>query len=151
MDTSPTGNDPMTTRHKIAVLQQRQEIVAPPTPRACDDRTFELPPILYVMTALLFLSFVSVLSFAFRAPAMAVPFGVFVVFIVAFFTVPALWVRMKPEENRSRALGWLEFRRFGIATQTGRVSGSEAALFVLLLPFLILCWAIAVVTIAALV
>ena len=141
----------MTTRHETAALRLREEIVAPPTPRACADRTFELPSVLYAMTALLFVGFVSVLSFAFRAPAMAIPFGVFIAFIVAFFMVPALWVRMKPEDNPSRALGWSEFRRSGIATQTGRVTGSEAALFVLLLPFLILCWAIAVASIAALI
>ena len=141
----------MTTRHETAVLRLRDEIVAPPAARACADRTFELPPVLHATTALLFVGFVSVLSFAFRTPAMAIPFGVFIAFIAAFFTVPALWVRMKPEDNPSRALGWSEFRRCGIATQTGRVSGSEAALLVLLLPFLILCWAIAVATIAALI
>lgn len=140
----------MSVRHKSASLVARDEIVAPPSLRSCEDRTFELPPALHVATALLFLGFVSVLSFAFRAPAMAVPFGIFVIFIAAFFTVPAMWVRMKPEENHSRALRWSELGNAGIGTPDGRTSGREAAILVLLLPFMILCWAIAIAVIAAL-
>lgn len=141
----------MTARHLPQVLVARDEIVAPPTPRACQDRTFELPPALHLGVAALFLGFVGVLSFAFRNPAMAVPFGVFVAFIVAFFTVPALWARMLPEQNRSRHLSWAEFAERGIDTQTGRESAGSATVLILLLPFLILGWAIAVATIAALV
>ena len=140
----------MSVRHQSASLVARDEIVAPPSPRSCEDRTFELPPVLHVATALLFLGFVSILSFAFRAPAMAVPFGIFVIFIVAFFTVPAMWVRMKPEENHSTALRWSELGNAGIGTPDGRTSGREAAILVLLLPFVILCWAIAIAVIAAL-
>lgn len=140
----------MTARHNRALLVQQDEIVAPPAPRARDDRTFELPTTLYLATALLFLGFVGVLSLAFRAPEMAVPFGVFVAFIAAFFAVPALWVRMNPQGFGTRALGWDEFMEKGIATYTGRVAGSEAAVLVLILPFLIFLWAIAVAVIAAL-
>jgi hypothetical protein len=124
-------------------------LVAAPPKRACTDRTFELPPVLHVATAALFLGFVSVLSFAFRHPQLAVPFGVFVAFIVAFFTVPGLWARMQPSETRTRALSWAEFRENGIDTMTGRESAASATVMVLLLPFLILCWAIAVAIIAA--
>jgi hypothetical protein len=131
-------------------LLHREEIVAPPIQRACDDRTFELPVALHIATALMFLGFVSVLSLAFRAPEMAVPFGIFALFIVAFFTVPALWVRMRPEENGSRALDWREFMRRGVVTQAGTAGGREAAVLVLLLPFLIFCWALAVAAIALL-
>ena len=120
-------------------------------PRACTDRSFELPPILHLATAALFLGFVSVLCLAFAAPGLAIPYGVFVAFIVAFFTVPGLWARMKPEDSRTRALGWNEFMANGVATATGRSGWGEATVLVLLLPFLILCWAIAVAVIAALV
>jgi hypothetical protein len=140
----------MTARHVPEILLARDEIVAPPLPRACDDRTFELPPVLHILTALMFLGFVTVLSVAFSGH-MIVSYGVFVAFIVAFFAVPALWVRMKPEENRSRALEWYEFMDNGIDTASGRTSGFAASVLVLLLPFLILCWAIAVALIAALV
>jgi hypothetical protein len=99
----------------------------------------------------MFIGFVSVLSFAFRNPNLAVPWGVFVAFIAAFFIVPGLWTRMKPEESRTRALSWTRFAEQGIETATGRTSAVEATVLVLLLPFLILCWAIAVATIVALV
>jgi hypothetical protein len=43
------------------------------------------------------------------------------------------------------------FRYKGIQTATGRTSAREATILVLLLPFLILCFAIAIATIASLV
>jgi hypothetical protein len=143
--------DEVAERVNRLLLVNRDEVVAPPIQRACEDRTFELPVALHIATALLFLGFVSVLSLAFRAPEMAVPFGIFVVFIAAFFTVPVLWVRMRPDENSSRSLIWRDFLRDGIVTQAGRSGGHETAVLVLILPFLILCWAIAVATIAAIV
>lgn len=139
----------MSAHHKSAVLVSRDEIVAPPLQRSCDDRTFELPPGLHVAMALMFLGFVSVLSFAFRSPEMVVPFGIFIVVIAAFFSVPSLWVRTAPQENRSRAMRWNELGAQGIATPDGRTNGREATVLVLLLPFVILCWAVAVAIIAA--
>ena len=136
----------MSRRLTHAELAVRQEIVAPPAPRACTDRGFELPTSLYVAMAAMFLGFVGVLSFAFRNPEMAVPFGVFVAFIVAFFVVPGLWA-----DSRTPALDWSRFLAEGVDTATGHSSGLEAAVLALLLPFLILCWAIAVAVIAALV
>jgi len=141
----------MTRRLDHAELIVRQEIVAPPSLRACTDRGFELPTGLYVAMAAMFLGFVGVLSFAFRNPEMAVPFGVFVAFITAFFVVPGLWARMKPEDSRTPALDWSRFISEGVVTATGHTSGREAAVLMLLLPFLIFCWAIAVALVAALV
>lgn len=140
----------MSARHKSAILVSRDEIVAPPAARCCEDRTFELPTAIYLGMALMFFGFVSVLSMAFRSPGMAVPFAIFVVFIVAFFTVPGFWVRMKSEENCSEALTWAELGGRGIRTPQGVVSGREATVLALLLPFVILCWAVAVAIIAAL-
>ena len=141
----------MVARITKTELAAQADIVAAPEQRACTDRSFELPPSIHIATALLFIGFVSVLSFAFRNPNMAVPWGVFVAFIAAFFIVPGLWTRMKPEASRTKALSWTRFAEQGIETATGRTSAVEATILVLLLPFLILCWAIAVATIAALV
>lgn len=140
----------MTARFNPDILVAREEIVAPPPARACDDRSFELPSGIFIAMAILFLGFVSVLSLAFMGRTMVVPYGVFVAFIAAFFAVPAIFTRTGPEEMRSRALDWHDFRSKGIATATGRTSASEATVLVLLLPFLILVWAIAIATIAAL-
>lgn len=141
----------MTARYIPSVLVARDEIVAPPTPRACQDHSFELPPGLYLATALMFLGFVGVLAFAFRNPAMAVPFGVIVAFIAAFFVIPAIFTQTGPDVGRTQPLSWQEFRGSGIVTATGRETAVGATTLVLLLPFLILCWAIAIATIAAVV
>lgn len=141
----------MTTRHTHGVLIARDEIVAAPAARACDDHSFELPTALYGAMALMFAGFVSVLAFALRDPQLAVPFGVIIAFLIAFFTVPSLWPRIKPAGSRTTALSWDAFMDKGIDTATGRTSGAGAAVLVLLLPFLVFCFAIAVATIVALV
>ena len=125
------------------------ELVQRPVQRACDDQTFELPTGLYIAMAMMFAGFVAVLSIAFSGD-MAVSFGVIFFFLGAFFAVPALFPRMAPEGRRS-ALRWAEFLDRGIDTATGRTSAGSATVLVLVLPFLILCFAIAVSIIAALV
>lgn len=141
----------MTRTFNRQKLVARQEVVAPPEQRACNDHGFELPGRLFAATAVLFFGFVSVLSFSFMGPTMVVPYAICVAFIAAFFAVPAIFVRTGPAEMRTRALDWQAFREKGIATATGHTGAGEAATLVLLLPALIFCWAIAVVVIAALV
>jgi hypothetical protein len=140
----------MTTRLTTEVLLARDEIVAAPAQRACGDQSFELPGGIYVAMVLMFASFVAVLSLAFRGH-MAVSFGVIFAFLAAFFAVPSLFPRMKPQESRTRALSWSRFMQKGIRTATGRTSAKDATILVLLLPFLILSFSVAVATIAALV
>ena len=114
------------------------------------DRSFELPNSLYAATVGSYLAFLGVMAVGFQSRDMVLPMVVFVAYIAMLFGVPMLWARMKPD-NDSRALGWAEFMRNGIDTWTGRTSGGEAALQVLILPVLVLFWGVAVVTIAALV
>lgn len=141
----------MTTRRTQEVLTAHGEIAAAPSPSARDNRSFEMPGRVYGAMALMFTAFVAVLAFAFSDRQLAVPFGVILVFLAAFFIVPSLWVRMNPVESRTRALGWREFMDKGIDTATGHTSGAGATVLVLLLPALILLFAIAVAAIAALV
>jgi hypothetical protein len=83
---------------------------------------------------------------------MAVSFGVIIAFILAFFAVPAIFAHAGTNEQRgSRALDWYEFLDKGVLTATGRCRGSEAAILVLMLPFLIFFFGVAVALIAALV
>ena len=137
----------MVVRLDKAQLQLRSEIVAPPQV-SWQDYSFELPPGLHLATAALFLGFVGVLSLAFASPGMAVPFGIFVAFIAAFFAVPAIMVRNAPEGS-ARAKGWAEFVEAGIAIEHGHCSGREAAVLVLVLPVLIFCWGLAIAVLAA--
>ena len=134
----------MTSRVRPDVLIARDEIVAPPGTRACDDQSFELPGRVYAAMAVMFTGFIAVLSLAFRGGHMAVAYGVIFAFIAAFFALPAMF---QPKQG----LSWSMFRYRGVQTATGRSSAAEATALVLLLPFLILCFGIAVATIAALV
>src|SRR5690349_7757881 len=83
------------------------------------DRSFELPTVLYTTTVGLFLAYIGVMGFGFAHPEMTLPMAIFAVFIVAGFGVPALWVRMKPD-NGQRPLSWSRFMSEGIDTLTGR-------------------------------
>ena len=139
----------MTTRVKPEVLIARDEIVAAPAERACTDQSFELPTGLYIAMAALFAGFVAVLSLSFRGGHMAVVYGVIFAFIAAFFAVPAMFPAMAPD--RKKALSWAMFRMRGIQTATGRSSAGEATALVLLLPFLIFCFGMAVAAIAMIV
>jgi hypothetical protein len=112
-------------------------------------RTFELPPVLYLLTAAAYLSFVAVLATAFATRELILPIAVIAILIVAGFTVPGLWARMQPDSAGS-ALSWSQFRNRGIVTHTGRMTAGDAATQVLVLPTLILLWAVAVAIIAAL-
>jgi hypothetical protein len=139
----------MTTRQTTEVLLARDEIVAAPAERACTDQSFELPSGLYVAMALLFAGFVGVLGLGFRGGHMAVVYGVIFAFIAAFFAIPAMFPAMAPD--RRKALSWAMFRMRGIETATGRSSAGEATVLVLLLPFLIFCFGMAIAAIAMIV
>jgi hypothetical protein len=139
----------MTTRVRTEVLAARDEIVAAPDERACTDQSFELPTGLYVAMATFFAGFVAVLGLGFRGGHMAVVYGVIFAFMAAFFGIPAMFPGMAPEQKK--ALSWARFRMRGIKTATGRASAAEATTLVLLLPFLIFCFGMAVTAIAMIV
>lgn len=141
----------MSRRQTREQLLVRDEIVAPPVKRACEDQSFELPTAIYIAMATMFAGFIAVLSLAFRGGHMALVYGVIFAFIAAFFAVPASFPGMASHENRTKALSLFDFGHRGIATATGRANAREATILVLLLPFLILCFGIAVATIASLI
>jgi hypothetical protein len=130
-------------------LIANDEVVEGPLQRACEDQGFELPGVLYGLMAAFFFGFIAVMAVGFAAPGLIVPMGVNFAFLTAFFAVPAVFVGVA--NGSSRSLGWSEFMRKGVETATGHSSGASAAVLILMLPFLVLCFAIAVVTIAAVV
>jgi hypothetical protein len=134
----------MTIRQKPEVLVARDEIVAAPTERACTDQSFELPGGIYAAMAMMFTGFIGALALAFRGGHMAVAYGVIFAFMAAYFAIPAML-------QQKQGLSWSMFRYRGVHTATGPSTAAEATVLVLLLPFLILCFGIAVATIAALV
>ena len=143
----------MTSRLNSGMLRARGEIVSPPIApiqRACTDQTFELPGAIYVAMALMFVGFVAILGFS-LSEHMAVSLGVIFFYLAAFFTVPAILSRTNLEGSSTRSLSIFEFADKGIATATGRVRGGDATILVLLLPFVILTWGVAIAIVAALV
>lgn len=132
-----------------AIVHEESELRVP-TPRIVRgvDRNFELPNRLYAAMAVLFFAAAGVMTFGFSAPGMVVPTGIIAIFIAMFFAVPTLWPRMKPE-NPQRATSWARFRQFGIMTPYGRMTAAAATVQVLILPVLILVWAVAFVAVAA--
>jgi hypothetical protein len=113
-------------------------------------RNFDLPTRLFAATVGLYFAFLGVMAFAFADPRLIVPMGIFYIYIIMAFGVPALWVRMKPD-HADRPLSWRQFMREGVDTHTGRLAGRDATVQVLLLPTLILGWGVAMAAIAALV
>ena len=134
----------MTTRQKTEVLIARDEIVAPPVERACEDQSFELPGGLYAAMATMFAGFIVVLAFGFRGGHMGVAYGVSSPSSPP--SSPSRRASRKSEGSAGRCFATRESQ-----TATGRSSATEATVLVLLLPFLILCFGIAIVSIAALV
>ena len=139
----------MTSRIDRVKLLAREEIVASPAQRACEDHSFELPLAVFSAMAALFFGFLGVLAIGLAEPQLIVPMGINFAFLTVFFAVPAIFGNMTKDGPRS--LSWSEFMRTGIETATGHSSGREAAVLVLVLPALIFFWALAIVTIVALV
>lgn len=125
---------------------------APPTAHKPHevDRTFELPPALYIGTVGCYLSFLVITGLAFATPGLILPMALFTFVILAGFGVPTVWAKLAPE-TQSKAKSWLRFQRDGVRTLTGHNTAGEATVQVLILPVLIVVWGLAVVTIAALV
>jgi hypothetical protein len=141
----------MTARYQSQILTARDEIVAPPAPRACQDHSFEMPTAVYGAVGALLFGFMAVMAIGFAHPELVVPMAINFIFLTAFFTVPVIFVTGSPKDVGPKSMRWSEFIRQGLDTATGHTSGSEAIILTLMLPFFIFCWGIAVLVVAALV
>lgn len=120
---------------------------ARPNIRQDVDRTFEMPSVLYGATVALYLGFIAVLGIGLSTPELAIPMAIFAIFIVGLFGAPALWLGLgrKPE---AKAMSFGELMRRGIMTHTGLLKGRDAAIQMMILPVLIVLWAMTVLVIA---
>lgn len=141
----------MTRKLDRTQIAQVANFVTPATATsvAHPARTFELPPMLYALTAGAYLCFIALLATAFATNELFLPVAVMAILIVAGFGVPMLWTKMQPD-NKDVALTWGQFRNRGIETHTGRMTAGDATTQVLVLPTLILLWGVTFVTITAL-
>lgn len=139
----------MSFRQSPELLARQRELVAAPVQRACDDQSFELPTGIYIAMAALLFGFLAVLTLGLGNPGLAVPMAINVIFLAAFFAIPAIFVRAG--KGGARTLSWAQLMRRGVQTEAGHAGGGEAAILVLMLPAFIFLWSIAIVTINALV
>lgn len=113
------------------------------------DQNFGLPTSLYAITVGCYLGFLAITWAAFAAPMLAIPMVIFALFIVAGFGVPTIWTRLKGNTTKPLTMGQFEVQ--GIQTHTGICRPRDAAVQMLILPVLIVCWGLAVAIIAGVV
>ncbi len=133
---------------RIVAAPKPADLVAP-RHQVETDRNFELPTALYGAMVGLYLAFFGVMFAGFGGPGLIIPTVIFVGFVVAGFGVPAIWTRLKGNTSLPMTMGKL--KHAGIMTHTGPLSSRDAAIQMLILPVLIVFWACAAITIAALV
>ena len=124
---------------------------AQPNIRQDVDRSFEMPTALYGATVALYLGFIAILGLGLSTPELALPMAIFAIFIVGLFGAPALWLRAgaNAPEVKAKSVGAL--MRQGIMTNTGLLKGRDAAVQMMILPVLIVVWAMTVLVIAGVV
>jgi hypothetical protein len=139
------------TKHMPAAMFEQDSIVAitSVTPDKAEPagHVFDLPPVLHGLTVACYFGFLGIMAAAFGNREMILPFVVFFFFVAMGFAVPAQWARMAPSYGRLPT--WADFRRTGIDCATGRLSSGSAIAQVMMLPVLILIWAIVVAIIAS--
>ena len=113
------------------------------------DRNFGLPTTLYAIMAACYVGFLVITVTAFASPLLIVPMAVIGLFLVMFFGIPITWTRFRGNDSKPATLG--EFEVKGVMTGTGPLHPRDAAIQILILPVLLVFWALAVVTIAAIV
>lgn len=123
---------------------------ASPNIRQDVDRTFEMPTALYGATVALYLGFIAVLGIGLSTPELAIPMAIFAIFIVGLFGAPALWLGLG-RKSEAKAMSYGDLMRRGIMTHTGLLKGRDAAIQMMILPVLIVLWAMTVLVIAGVV
>lgn len=136
---------------KADLVSSQQLAPAPSLPNLRQDiesRHFDLPAALHTSYFGLLLAYLAVMFLGFRAPGMIIPIAICVIFTVGFYVVPALWSGMRPQRG-SEPANMTTLLGGGIQTHVGWMSGRDAVVQVLTIPVLVLCWGLAVVSIAA--
>ena len=131
------------------VARRASSAMAPALPNRA-ERTFGLHPALFVATIGSYFAFLAIMAAAFMNPNLVIPFAIFVAYLAMYFGVPGLWARVVGRPV-GRFQSWSEFRSEGMDILTGSIGSGGAIAQVMVLPFLIVGFAVAVALIAALV
>jgi hypothetical protein len=111
-------------------------------------RAFDLHPALFALTVGGYLTYVAIMAATFMTAELVMPTAIFVITIVAGFLVPALWARVEGPRI-GRQPDWAKFMEEGVDTWGGHVTGRGVVVQVLLLPAMLLLWAVAIAIIRA--
>lgn len=133
------------SRSELQALANVPDIEARPN-RA--ERTFGLHPALFVATIGAYVAFIGVMASTFTSPELILPFAICIVYIAMAFGTPALWGRVAGRPI-GRYQTWAEFRDEGMEIETGHIGSGAAIAQVLVLPILIVGWAVAMAVIVA--
>jgi hypothetical protein len=112
------------------------------------DRCFEVPKAFYAATVGLYLGFLAILGFGLSSPELGIPMAIFVLFVVSGFGVPMIWTKLAPDSG-VKPMGMGDLKRLGLSTYSGKLTSRDVALQMLILPILIVCWAMAIIAIVA--
>jgi hypothetical protein len=114
------------------------------------ERVFALHPALFGATIACYFAFLAIMAAVFMNPNLVIPFAIFVAYMVMYFAVPALWAKVAGRPV-GRFQSWTEFRSEGMDILTGHIGSGGAIVQVLLVPAVVVGWAVAVALVAALV
>ena len=133
----------MSNQFSRTELAQAGMVVQPPALRRnLAERSFGLHPALFVATIGAYVAFLGIMTTVFVSPELVVPFAICFVYVAMAFGTPAIWARISPRPE-GRYQSWAESREEGLKIATGRISSGGAIAQVLVLPVLIVGWALA--------
>ena len=133
----------MSNQFSRTELAQAGMVVQPPALRRnLAERSFGLHPALFVATIGAYVAFLGIMTTVFVSPELVVPFAICFVCVAMAFGTPAIWARISPRPE-GRYQSWAESREEGLKIATGRISSGGAIAQVLVLPVLIVGWALA--------
>jgi hypothetical protein len=135
---------------RTELVQAGMIVELPELRRNLAERSFGLHPALFAATIGAYLAFLAIMATVFVSPELVIPFGICFVYVAMAFGTPAMWARISPRPE-GRYQTWAEFREEGVETATGKISSGGAIAQVLVLPMLIVGWALAIGLIKALV
>ena len=124
------------------------EVPAPVIPNRA-ERVFGLHPALFGITIGSYFLFLGIMAAAFMTADLILPFVIFVVYVVMAFGTPGVWARVRGRDA-GPVQTWAQFREEGIQIQTGHLESGSAIAQVVMLPLLLVGWAVAIAVLFAL-
>ncbi len=131
-------------RTSVAPSEQGSEM----RKQAMPDRHFDLPPVIHGALFTIIMAYLGIMAMATGEREMIVPFGIFAVFVIMFFAVPACWSLMQPAAETKQPQ-WSHFIRNGVEIETGHLSARDALIQIFTLPLIILGWGVSVAIIVS--